>query len=163
MKISDELATTATLLLRWIRRWMWLIAGKDIDNTTCPHRGRSTIICRPAVLLLCRLCYPAVSRSTRLLCAHFQEFCTQILKDLYTKYGHYTITYKLDVRGSVHHSTNKKKNVQRDATMYQNFIIPYLYEAQHVSGDTPPIIRSLKLHWQPLVFYTWKVVWTSSW
>jgi hypothetical protein len=41
--------------------------------------------------------------------------------------------------------------------MYQNFIIPYLYEAQHVSGDTPPIIRSLKLHWQPLVFHTWKV------
>jgi len=23
--------------------------------------------------------------------------------------------------------------------------ISYLYEAQHVSGDTPPIIRSLKL------------------
>jgi len=42
--------------------------------------------------------------------------------------------------------------------MYQNFIIPYLYEAQHVSGDTPPIIRSLKLHWQPLVFHTWRVV-----
>jgi hypothetical protein len=34
----------------------------------------------------------------------------------------------------------------------------YLYEAQHVSGDTQPIIRSLKLHWQPLVFHTWKVV-----
>jgi len=42
--------------------------------------------------------------------------------------------------------------------MYQNFIIPYLYEAQHVSGDTPPITRSLKLHWQPLVLHTWKVV-----
>jgi hypothetical protein len=42
--------------------------------------------------------------------------------------------------------------------MYQNFIISYLYEAQHVSGDTPPIMRSLKLHWQPLVFHTWKVV-----
>ena len=42
--------------------------------------------------------------------------------------------------------------------MYQNFIIPYLYEAQHVSGDTLPIIRSLKLHWQPLVFHAWKVV-----
>ena len=42
--------------------------------------------------------------------------------------------------------------------MYQNFIIPYLYEAQRVLGDTPPIIRSLKLHWQPLVFHTWKVV-----
>jgi hypothetical protein len=26
-------------------------------------------------------------------------------------------------------------------------IIPYLYEAQQVSGDTPPITRSLKLHW----------------
>ena len=42
--------------------------------------------------------------------------------------------------------------------MYQNFIIAYLYEAQHVSGDTPPIIRGLKLHWQPLIFHTWKVV-----
>ena len=42
--------------------------------------------------------------------------------------------------------------------MYQNFIIPYLYEALHVSEDTPPIIRSLKLHWQPLVLYTWKFV-----
>ena len=41
--------------------------------------------------------------------------------------------------------------------MYQIFIIPYLYEAQHVSGDTPPIISSLKLHLQPLVFHTWKV------
>jgi hypothetical protein len=36
--------------------------------------------------------------------------------------------------------------------MYQIFIIPYLYEAQHVSGETRPIIMSLKLHWQPLVF-----------
>jgi len=44
-----------------------------------------------------------------------------------------------------------------DATMYQNFIIPYLYEAEHVSGDTPTIIRSLKLHWRPLVFRKWKV------
>jgi len=42
--------------------------------------------------------------------------------------------------------------------MYQNFIIPYLYEAQHVSDDTPSIIRSPKLHWQPPVFHTWKVI-----
>jgi hypothetical protein len=49
------------------------------------------------------------------------------------------------------------KEIQQDATMYQNFIIPYLYEAHHVSGDTPPIIRNPKLHWQPLVFHTWKV------
>ena len=35
---------------------------------------------------------------------------------------------------------------------------PILNEAQHVSGYTPPIIRSLRLHKQPLVLYTWKVV-----
>jgi hypothetical protein len=33
-----------------------------------------------------------------------------------------------------------------------------LNEAEHVSGDTLPIIRSLKLHKQPLVLRTWKVV-----
>jgi hypothetical protein len=36
--------------------------------------------------------------------------------------------------------------IKKNATMYQNFIILYLYEAQHVLGDTLPIIRSLKLH-----------------
>ena len=45
---------------------------------------------------------------------------------------------------------HKKKKIQQDATVHQNFI-SYLYEAQHVSSDTRPIIRSLKLHWQPLV------------
>ena len=38
------------------------------------------------------------------------------------------------------------------------FIIQYLYEAQHVLGNTPPIIRSLKLHKQPLYLHTWKVL-----
>ena len=48
--------------------------------------------------------------------------------------------------------------------MYQNFIISYLYDAQHVSGNTPPIIRSLKLHWQPLVFHnTVEGCWTCRW
>jgi len=37
-------------------------------------------------------------------------------------------------------------------------IIPYLNEAQHVSGNTLLIIRSLKPHKQPLVLHTWKVV-----
>jgi len=41
--------------------------------------------------------------------------------------------------------------------VYQNFI-SYLFEARHVSGDTPPIIRSLKLHYQPLFLHTWRVV-----
>jgi hypothetical protein len=46
------------------------------------------------------------------------------------------------------------KKIQQDVTMYQNFIIPYLYEAQHISGEKTPIISRLKLHWQPLVFHT---------
>jgi hypothetical protein len=33
-----------------------------------------------------------------------------------------------------------------------------LNEAQHVSGNTLPMIRSLKLHKQPLVLHMWKVV-----
>ena len=54
-------------------------------------------------------------------------------------------SHNFDIRGSMHHSAIHKK-IQQDATVYQIFIRPYLYEAQHVSGDTPPIIRSLKLH-----------------
>ena len=50
------------------------------------------------------------------------------------------------------------RKIQQDAIMYRNFIISYLYEAQRVLGDTPPIIRSLKLHWKPPVFQTCKVV-----
>jgi hypothetical protein len=54
------------------------------------------------------------------------------------------------------------KKIQQDATVYQTFfVLPYLYEAQHVSCDTPPIIRSLKLHWQPLVFHMWGVVYCA--
>jgi hypothetical protein len=69
--------------------------------------------------------------------------------------GYYAVgNARLDVCGSLHHSTIHKEKIQQDATVYQNFIIPYLYEAQHVLGYTPPIIRSLKVHWQPLVFHT---------
>ena len=55
------------------------------------------------------------------------------------------------------------KFMKKNPTRYKNVsklynFIPYLYKAQHVSSDTPPIIRSLKLHWQPLIFHTWKVV-----
>jgi hypothetical protein len=53
---------------------------------------------------------------------------------------------KFDVRGSVHHSTVHKEKSNKMQQRIKIFIIPYLYEAQHVSGDTPPIIRSLKLH-----------------
>ena len=59
----------------------------------------------------------------------------------------------------MHHSTIRKEKSNKMQQCTKIFlIIPYLYEAQHVSGGTPPIIRSLKLHWQPLVFHMWKVV-----
>jgi hypothetical protein len=32
----------------------------------------------------------------------------------------------------VHHSTIHKEKIQQVATIYQNFIFQYLYEAQHV-------------------------------
>jgi hypothetical protein len=51
--------------------------------------------------------------------------------------------------------------IRKNPTICNNvskFYYSKLYEAQHVSGDTPPIIRSLRLHLQPLVFHTWKVV-----
>jgi hypothetical protein len=48
----------------------------------------------------------------------------------------------------VHHCrTHTARNPTRRSGV-SKFIIPYLYKAQHVSGDTPPIIRSLKLHSQ---------------
>ena len=68
-----------------------------------------------------------------------------------------TDSCKLDVRGSVHHSIIHKENPTRFNSV-SFFLISYLYEAQHVSGDTPPIMRSLKLHLQPLVLHTWRVV-----
>jgi len=46
-----------------------------------------------------------------------------------------------------------QRKTQQDATVYQNFIILILKEAQRVSGDTTPIIRSPKLHKQPLVLH----------
>jgi len=44
--------------------------------------------------------------------------------------------------------------------MYQNFIIPYLYDTQDVSGDTSPIIRSLKLQYQ--LCLTMLTIYTSN-
>ena len=56
----------------------------------------------------------------------------------------------------MHHGKIHKENQTR-CNNVSKFIIPHLYKAQHISGGSPPIIRSLKLHWQPPVFQTWKV------
>jgi hypothetical protein len=67
----------------------------------------------------------------------------------------------LDIQGYRYKLRICNTFIRQNPTRYNNiskFVTPYLYEAQHVSGDTTPIIRSLKLHWQLLIFYTWKVV-----
>jgi hypothetical protein len=43
-----------------------------------------------------------------------------------------------------------QKNPTRCNSVSKFLLFLILNEAQHVSGDTPPIIRSLKLHKQPL-------------
>ena len=66
---------------------------------------------------------------------------------------------RLNIRGFVHHSTiltEKPPNKMQECIKILLSLI--LNEAQHVSVDTPPIIKSLKLHKQPLVLHTWKVV-----
>ena len=64
----------------------------------------------------------------------------------------------VDVRGSVHHSTipTEKSNKMQQRIKILLFLI--LNKAQHVSGDTPPIIRRLKLHKQLLFLHTWNIV-----
>jgi hypothetical protein len=75
-----------------------------------------------------------------------------------------TFNFRLKKPALIHKDCCKQSNIvfiQKNPTICNSlskFIIPYLNEAQHVSGDTPPIIRSLKLHLQPLVLHTWKVV-----
>jgi hypothetical protein len=63
----------------------------------------------------------------------------------------------VDISGSVYHNTIHEKYPTR-CNKVSKFYYSNLYEAQHVSGYTPPVIRRLKLHWQPLVLHTWKVV-----
>jgi len=53
-------------------------------------------------------------------------------------------------------SYSEKPNKMQQCIKILSFLI--LNKAQHVSGDTPPIIRSLKLHRWPLVLHMWKVV-----
>ena len=63
----------------------------------------------------------------------------------------------LDVHGSMSTIlTVKTPNKVQQCIRILLFLI--LNEAQHVSGDKPPIIRSLKPHKQPLVLHKWKVV-----
>jgi hypothetical protein len=58
----------------------------------------------------------------------------------------------------VHHTTILTVKTPTRCNSIKILLFLILNEARHVSGDTPSIIRSLKLHRQPLVLHTWKVV-----
>ena len=62
----------------------------------------------------------------------------------------------LDDRGSVHHGAIHRKKSKKMQQCIK-ILLFHIYMKPNM-GDTPPIIRSLKLHWQPLVFHTCKVV-----
>ena len=63
----------------------------------------------------------------------------------------------LDVCVSVHHSTIHKEKSNKMQQCIK-ILLFHIYMKLNTFWVTPPIIRSLKLHWQPLVFHTWKVV-----
>jgi hypothetical protein len=68
------------------------------------------------------------------------------------------VNQQFDVRGFVYHSKIHKEKIQKDAKIIQILLFHIYMKLNHVSGDTPPTIRSPKLHWQPLVSHTWKTV-----
>jgi hypothetical protein len=53
----------------------------------------------------------------------------------------------------VYHSTILTEKPNKMQRFIQILLFLILNEAQHVSGDTPTIIRSLKLYEQPLVLH----------
>jgi len=55
-----------------------------------------------------------------------------------------------------YYTYSAKPNKMQQCIKILLFLI--LNEAQHVSGDTPSVIRSLKPHKQPLVLHRWKAV-----
>jgi len=59
-----------------------------------------------------------------------------------------------DIRGSVHHSTIPTVNDPTRRNSVSKFLLSLtLNEVQHVSGDMPPVIRSLNLHKRRLVLH----------
>jgi len=59
---------------------------------------------------------------------------------------------------SMHHSTVHKEKSNQMKQCIKILLFHIYMKLNMFRGDAPPIIRSLKLHWQPLVFHAWKVV-----
>jgi hypothetical protein len=63
-----------------------------------------------------------------------------------------------DVRESVRHSKIHKEKFNKMQKCIKILLFHIYMKLYMLWGDIPSIIRSLKPHWQLLVFYTWKVV-----
>jgi hypothetical protein len=87
----------------------------------------------------------------------YTRYSACLYTKLFTQVSSTFVCVKLHVRGFVHHSTiHKKKFIKMRQCI--NILLFYIYMKLNMFRETPPIIRSLKMHWQPLVFHTWKVV-----
>jgi hypothetical protein len=64
---------------------------------------------------------------------------------------HAELEYWLDIRGSVHRSTIHKEKSNKMQQCIK-ILLFHIYMKLNMFRATPPIIRSLKLHWQPLFF-----------
>jgi hypothetical protein len=58
----------------------------------------------------------------------------------------------------VHHSKIHKEKSSKMQQCIKILLFRIYMKLSMFRATHPPIIRSLKLHWQPLVFHTWKVV-----
>jgi hypothetical protein len=64
----------------------------------------------------------------------------------------------VDVRESVHHSKIHKGKSNKTQQCIKILLFHIYMKLIMFWGETPFIIRSLKLRWQLLVFHTWEVV-----
>ena len=87
--------------------------------------------------------------------SNFQAWCCAGMLFVSHILSRTTMPYQYSI---THYTVLTLKNPTRCNSVSKFLLFLILNEAQHVSIETPPIIRSLKLHWQPLVLHTWRVI-----
>jgi hypothetical protein len=133
---SEQRVTVETVM--WCRSYFWFTLVKQVGQLN--KIGSHTIK------------YFIVTSTDNLILVQFTSYCKRFYV-LIVKIKVIVLYYMMPWTDTKIHEENPTicNNVSK-------FYYSNLHKTQHVSGDTPPIIRSLKLHWQPLVFHTWKAV-----
>jgi len=90
---------------------------------------------------------------------HFQQSVGLYMWPAYKYFQNYAHEVK-QKKKSINYEASGNREMSTDNSYSENpnsvsklLLFLILNEAQHVSGDTPPIIRSLKLHKRPLVLH----------